>query len=322
MKPTIIVFLFLIMTACERQQELCFNHEQHDRIPIDVVFDWGLVPDADPISMSLYLFPDNGSVSSLYEFSGRNGGRILVPPGRYTALAINSDTQGTKVHNSDFLETFELRLTDAYDIQGLNVRSDVLPRAPGTETERMVNSPDAIWRAKVDCIEVKPSIVTQTLTLTMSEAVFHYSAEIRNVENLSGVQSLSASISGMTGSMFIADGSVSDEMVTIPFEMTASDKTTLRGEWISFGHCGHSRSRSEQPKTSGHHLLTVYAVLRDGTQWYHSYDITERLHELPDNESLVTVDEGLHLPEASSTAAGGFNITIDDWQTIPIDIPM
>ena len=324
MRVFAIILIITFLSSCERQQELCFNHEQHDRVPVDVVFDWSIAPDADPISMSLYLFPDDGLPPSVYQFSGRDGGRIMALPGKYTALAINTDTENSKVHNADLLETFEIRLVETNDLQGLNVRSKVIPRAPGTETESMACSSDMIWRARTDDVEFKQSDDSPTtLIMHPSEAVFRYSVEINNVENLSCILSMSASVTGMSGSMFVADGLVSDEAVTIPFDLSQSDKTSVRGEWITFGHCGHSRSRTEYEEYSDKHFITVYAVLIDGSQWYHSFDITSLLHNLSDDQTLIRIDEGLHIPQVSQSDEGaGFNISIDDWQTLPVDIPM
>ena len=121
MRAVAIILLIALLSSCERQQELCFNHDQHDRVPVDVVFDWSMAPDANPVSMSLYLYPDGGLSPSIYQFSGREGGRIMVLPGNYTALTINSDTEGTSICNIDDIKTFEIRLAEADDLQGLNV---------------------------------------------------------------------------------------------------------------------------------------------------------------------------------------------------------
>ena len=72
----------VMLTCCQHQQELCFDHDRHERIPMDVEFDWSDHPDANPATMSLYLFPEDGRPSIRYEFEGRAGGRILVPAGR------------------------------------------------------------------------------------------------------------------------------------------------------------------------------------------------------------------------------------------------
>ena len=132
----VLIMSLIWVCGCERQQDLCYNHEEHDRQAIDVVFDWSEDTTASPVSMSLYLYNSTGKLHQRYEFAGGEGGRIYVTPGVYTAIAVNSDTEGAKTRFSDRLETFEIWLRDAVELNGLSVRSDEAPRAPGTETER------------------------------------------------------------------------------------------------------------------------------------------------------------------------------------------
>ncbi|MDE5594877.1 MAG: DUF5119 domain-containing protein, partial [Muribaculaceae bacterium] len=89
MKSTIIMVIIslamLPLSSCDNQQELCFAHN-HDRIPVEVVFDWSECPDANPQTMSLYLFSKGGY--RRHEFEDKNGGKILVVPAAYTAIAV------------------------------------------------------------------------------------------------------------------------------------------------------------------------------------------------------------------------------------------
>ena len=71
-------------------------------------------------------------------------------------------------------------------------------------------------------------------------------------------------------------------------------------------------------------VLTVYAVLRDGTQWYHSFDVTEQMHEDGGHAIHIVLDH-LPIPEPGpgiGEGGGGFIPTIDDWNTIDINISM
>lgn len=85
-----MLWTVLLFVACTHK-ELCYDHAHS--VDLTVVFDWGQAPDAKPESMSLYLFPKDGSKSLRYEFVGREGGTVVVPAGRYDALCLNSDTE-------------------------------------------------------------------------------------------------------------------------------------------------------------------------------------------------------------------------------------
>ena len=73
--------LLVAATSCEHK-DLCHDHAH--AVEVEVVFDWRNAPDAAPASMSLYLFPGDGEALR-YDFTGRDGGTIRVPIGKYEA---------------------------------------------------------------------------------------------------------------------------------------------------------------------------------------------------------------------------------------------
>lgn len=73
-----------------------------------MVFDWTEAPDADPATMSLYLYPEDGSEPMRYEFTDRTGGTITVPMGMYDAICVNSDKETHRLQNKERTETFEV----------------------------------------------------------------------------------------------------------------------------------------------------------------------------------------------------------------------
>ena len=324
----VLIMSLIWVCGCERQQDLCYNHEEHDRQAIDVVFDWSEDTTASPVSMSLYLYNSTGKLHQRYEFAGGEGGRIYVTPGVYTAIAVNSDTEGAKTRFSDRLETFEIWLRDAVELNGLSVRSDEAPRAPGTETERFAAASEPFWRARSEGLTVRlGDYSTQTLVMHLTDAVCHYTVEFRNVENLNNVGLVSASISGMSESMYLRDGSISSERVTVSYDLYHIDETTLMGQFMTFGHCGRSRARSRDGEDDHHthspeefmHHVTLYAILEDGSQWFQAYDVTDQVHESPTANCHIIID-GLKMPDIQT--GGGFRVEVDEWQSIEYVVPM
>ena len=86
------VMLLPLLTACEHK-DLCYDHPHSANV--EVVFDWTEAPDANPATMSLYLYPEDGSEPMRYEFTKREGGTIIVPEGMYDALCVNSERRRT-----------------------------------------------------------------------------------------------------------------------------------------------------------------------------------------------------------------------------------
>lgn len=187
--------LLVAVTSCEHK-DLCLDHAH--AVEVEVVFDWRNAPDAAPASMSLYLFPGDGEALR-YDFTGRDGGTIRVPIGKYEALCLNSDTENIVYRNTERKGTFEVTTQTSPLLGGLSalgVRSEGAPRADGAEDERVALSPDMLWSDHAESIELKHVPVRQRITLYPEQSVCRYTVEIRNVENLKYVFGVSGSISG------------------------------------------------------------------------------------------------------------------------------
>lgn len=304
-----------VATSCEHK-ELCYDHAH--TVDLKVVFDWRNAPDADPASMSLYLFPTAGGEALRYEFTDCRGGTVRVPVGSYEALCLNSDTENISYRNSGQRTSFEVTTQPTSllgNLSGLGVRSEGAPRPEGTEDEPVVLPPDMLWS---DCsgeefIELAQKD-GQSIVLYPKVSVSRYTVEIRNAENLKYVSGISGSLSGMAESLYPGVGcdATCETGATIPFEVAVSaDKTVVTGGLSAFG-CPSARNT---------HTLTVYAVLSDGSKWYYTYDVTEQIHSAPDPRNVHIILDGLPLPKPIVNG-GGFQPDVDEWQTEEIEIPM
>lgn len=315
-KPFIAAFAALCLAAGScTHKDLTFDYSRS--VDLEVVFDWSAAPDASPSSMSLYLFPTEGGEALRYEFTDRSGGTVRVPWGSYGAFCLNSDTENVTYNSTDLKTTFEVTTRNADLLSGLSalgVPPSGAPRAGGSEDERVALAPDKLWSDSAEDIELKRSSAVLTLRPVLS--VSRYTVEIRNAKNLKYVSGLSGSLSGMAGGLLPGMGSdaTSGECVTIPFAVTVSeDKTLVTGELLGFGHCPAGRNNP--------HHLTVYAVLSDGSKWYHTADVTDQIHSAPDQRNVHIVLDGLPLPKPI-TNGGGFQPSVDGWQSVNVDIEM
>lgn len=315
-----LIALSMMTSSCDSQPQLCFDPDHHGRAQVEVEFDWENHPCANPATLSLYLFPTDGSRSLRYEFNGREGHLITVPVGTYTALAINSDSELARILDTDSEETFVISLRTADEMEGIAVRSSSVPRMAGTENQRMASQPDEMWHSRLEPFDIKVDYNnTPKLTLRMTRATRHFSVNINEVSNMKDVASMSAAISGLSGSLYPCNDIYSDEQVTIPFTLAPADEKSLTGELRTLGHCGYSncsKSSYGTPAESSHYL-TVYAILSDGTRWYHSFDVTDQMHS---GNDIITVT-GLNLPEAM-VSGGGFQVDVDDWNSVVIPLPL
>ncbi len=304
----------VILASC-RHKELCYDHPHG--MEVNVVFDWSEAPDATPETMSLYLFPLEGGEPLRYEFTDCSGGIIKVPVGRYHAMCLNSSTENVSYRNMSQLKTFEVISKEAAllgELSSVVTRSETAPRAEGTEDQRVALAPNQLWSDYQESIELK-EIEGQEIRLQPLLSTSKCTIEILNAENLDGVIAMSGALTGTSESLFPGHGCdvLGEAPITIPFGVTiCSTEKKVMGEHFLFGH---------RPELGYSHMLTIYAVLSDNTQWYHTYDVTEQIRTAPDPRNIHIVLDGLSLPE-SEGGMGGFHPSVDDWQDTEVDIEM
>lgn len=301
----------LLLASC-RHKDLCYNHPHTQSV--EVIFDWLNAPDAVPASMGLYMFPTEEEGGLRFDFVDYRGGEIRLANGTYDAISMNSDTKNILYQNIDSQSTFEITTSSTSLVSGLTslgVRPESAPRAESTEDERIAHQPEMLWNDHRENVLI--SSRDTVVTFYPEIAVCIYTVEIRNAENLKYVNGLSGSLTSMAGGLIAGRGELTDERVTIPFEVAISqDKTVVNGELLTFGHC---------PSNDNTHQLIIYAVLSDGSKWYYTYDVTEQIHTAPDPRHVHILLDGLPLPKPI-TNGGGFDPSVDEWESVDVNIDM
>jgi hypothetical protein len=312
----------LVTTGCEHK-ELCYNHSANGRVT--VVFDWRNAPDANPETMSLYLYPKNGGAAQRYDFVGRDGGAIEVVAGEYTAVCVNSDMHNTFVQlpssatygTADLYKYFSITSESSsvtFNLDSLSATAiERAPRARGTETERVAMSAEACWSDAQTDIVIRniADASQQTITLYPAQSYCKYTVQLQKIDNIDNVYEISATLSGMAGGYYVAQRKATDEVVTIPFAVDV-DAVNADGEGTLnvFGHC---------PDGDNHtHTVLIYAVMKDGSKYYTTVDVTDQVHNAPDPYNVVISIDNLPLPEPVVT--GGQSVTVEEWENFVIDV--
>ncbi len=294
MKHTVSAILVTVaiisLASCDPQPELCFDHS-HDRIPIEVIFDWSDCPNANPETMSLYLFSKDRDEYRRHEFSDHTGGKILVIPGIYTVIAVNSDNNTVKVNNSGRAEDFEITLRNAYEQQGLSSK---------TETP-LCFAPDSLWISYIDHLIIDDN----KLVIHMTEAFCLYSVEISHINNRHLVSSIGATLSGMHNKLLFGGRDDDATATSIMFSLDGYDEAKFYCEFFTFGHCGHSRTRS----SDNEHKIDFIFTLGDGSARCSSVDVTEQIHSQPTDRCHIVIDT-LNLPIQQT---GNIGTSVEEW---------
>ena len=320
--------LLLLVTACEHK-ELCYHHPHTAQLQVE--FDWSYAPDAERNNevegICLWFYPVDEAGTQTgepmrYDLAGMKGGTVEIPVGRYQVLYYNNDYEVVQFRGvGDFWQQ------ECYTREGslfepvFGNASYSAPRAKGTEEERVVITPEMMWgdhAMNVDIREkglsywfVRDGETERTtierdelrLTLMPHEQICRYTYEIRNVKNVGYVTQMSASLSGMSGSVFCAAEQVEDEAVTLPFEASFDEQTHIVGGFHTFGH---------HPENDERHKLALYVWLNDGSKWLYTFDVTGQVDEAPDKRRVHIVIDELSLPEPIGDDSG-FQPTVDGW---------
>jgi hypothetical protein len=308
--PLMALIIALFGASSCQHKDLCYKHPHTGTL--NIVFDWHKAPDANPASMTVYLYPrDTDDPAIVYTFTGKNGGTINITGGTYDILAYNGDSDavqagGTDAHATHYLYTRDGSITEP---SGINTTSNP-PRTPQSADEPVVITADQMWgasRTTVD-IYVKEG-ETQTIILEPEELTCTYHYEIRHVSNLAYVSALNAALSGMSGRVTVSDGSLHPQAVTLPLEATCGD-SIISGTFYTFGH----NTETAAPK----HMM-LYVRSTDGS--LHTYgtsgtevkfDVTDQVTQAPDRRHVTIIIDSLQLyrPENPS---GGYTPTVDNW---------
>ena len=294
-----------VMLACEHK-------ELYNGLPYEmdarVVFDWREAPDANPASMSLYLFPVGGGDVLRYDFTDRKGGTFRAPAGSYSVVCLNSDTENIRYRDARKRETFCVTTQEATWASGYAFMKNI----PEAGAEPVMLPPDMIWSDYLERVELNRESL-RTITLYPKVSVCHYTIEVRNAENLKYVSGVGGMLSSLASGLFAGRTETTDERVTIPFDgVISDDKTVVTGELLTFGQ-SHSKH--------GTHWLTIQTVLSDGSMWEYKYDVTDQVHKAPDSRNVYIRVDGLPVPKPI-TNGGGFRPSVDDWKTENRDIEM
>ena len=298
--------VMLAMSACDHK-ELDFSGVAD----LTVDFDWSGISGANPSSMMLAAFSAT-SQPVQKPLSGKSGGSIMLPEGKYQLIAYNGDTETLYSQGANWSD-FEIcaQPTEFSSTSRMFAGTRTIPRGQGTENQNLVHEPDLLWTSAYDEVAVTGN-VGRRVSMPMEDATYVIRFTIRNVENIDYIHDKLATVSGMSGSWLPAHHRCSATECIIPFELSADGKT-LSGAVRTFGH--HQGGDLK-------HLLVIYAEMSDGSKLYYTFDVTEAIDDADPASGEVTVElEELPLPRPINNGTG-LHPDVMDWQEVHIPVEM
>lgn len=307
-----------LLTGCD-QRELCYDHNHSANVRVE--FDWFFARNADVEGMTVLFYnEDDPSAEPIrYDLPGRDGGMVKLQPGRWRPVAYNNDTEAILYRGQSSPSTLEAYTRESSVEEGTQIytRGSAMPRAANAEDETVILEPDMLYGATGELLILGPDDTNSTLTLQPEMRVTEIDITIHDVPNLEYAGQFGGALSGLAPSVMMASGALGAGCVTEAFTCHIIDDTTLQMKFRIFGHCPEGGLLNT-------HMLTIYAILADGTKWYYTKDITTELHKASEEQRNHIVDVDLNdLPLPMPIVNGsGLQPSVDTWNNIEIEVEM
>ncbi len=332
----LLLFMAMALLASCAHKELCLHHPHEVKLKVE--FNWQNAPDADPQGMCVFFYPSGGGEPRRFDFKGTQGGYIELTVGEYNVITYNNDTEGILFANQNAFGKHQAYTREGNLLEPVLGSSAGVPRASGTDEEKVVITPDMLWGCTslnvtvtengvgYTCVpfkdkesQVEVESTEHVITLYPYECMCLYSYEIRNVKNLNLATQMCASLSGMAGGMTIATGELFTQSVTLPLEARIlRDSSKIVGQFYTFGHSG----QNEAP-----HKMLLYVWMNNGDKFYFGegserFNVTEQIHKAPNQRRVHIIIDGLELPLAMEGDGSDWKVSVDDWDEVYEDVPM
>lgn len=283
-------------------------------IGLTISNDWSAAPDASPQGMAYIFYGNDDAQPWRFDFPGAEAGAVMLPEGLYGFVSYSDDSYHI-LFDGDSYSTLKAHTWPArlpHDADG---------------ARNVVESPDMLWGCTYCKVDVSydglsyiPSFNScddavwpedNVLTAHQRQITPHYRLRIDEVENLGGVSSMSGALSGMAGGYVFSSGRVYAYPYTLTFAAGAIDDTTIGGDFCTFG----LPENPDEPNT-----LYLFVRLVDGRAFEYRFDVTDQVRNAPDPMSVLIALRGLVLEKPDSGAQGGFDVGVDGWITVDVDI--
>lgn len=313
----VLLSSLLILTGCSRRDIL----DDYPVSGVDIELNWEGVAEKLPEGVRVIFYPKNAEGRKMDTYLSARGGKVKVPPGRYSVVAYNYDTETVQIRGEEAYETIEAFTGHC---NGLGMAG----------TEEMVWGPDPLYVVQIDDIKIENSEEELQLRWKPKLVVKTYIFNIK-VEGLEHVASIFGSVDGMSGYYCLGKGSgrVSDDPIF--FEATGKSGE-VTGSFTAFGRPEGSVSRA-----GGKIKLTLAFVKVDKTVQKAEIDITEIVADAekgsgggdegggdgdddddgdvvdPPTEIELPLDNLIEVDKPSTDpdhgGGGGFDGDVDDW---------
>ena len=219
----------LLMTGCSRRELL----DDYPVSGVRIALNWEGVTEKLPEGMQVIFYPKDGRGKKKSAYLSATGGEVPVPPGHYSVVVYNYDTETVLIRGEESYETIQ-----AYTN---------LCKFGVAGTEKMVWGPDPLYVINIDDLDVRNSEETLTLELKPRLVVRTYSFSIK-AQGLSNVSTVIGSVGGMADHYFLGKGYAMCDACPINIDLNVK-AGKIEGVFTTFGlpEVVISRAETELP---------------------------------------------------------------------------
>lgn len=315
--------LLSILSSCNHK-ELHYEENAQFRL-LKVTFDWSqLSGHKKPEGMRVIFFPKDGkSEPWIFYFPKGETRQIELPENDYGVISMNYDTNGIVWKNPNSYLDFTADTRDTKSPDG----------------EQASLTPSWLCGDHIDWVSVNASHAAassasaesagssengvQVITLYPKSMVCRYTYEVNGIRKLERIADIRASLSGMSGSLLMASDRLPyslSERLLFGGDVIANQ---LRGGFYTFGCTQGGAQGSSAPN-----LFKLFIRSKSGKLHVLEQDVSVQVHSVPvvghvgDVRLVINID--FEIPDEGGGGSGGgagFDVGVDNWGDVNVDIP-
>lgn len=312
----VLLSSLLMLTGCSHRELL----DDYPVSGVEISIDWDGVDEGLLEGVRVIFYPKDGEGKKVDRYLSVRGGEMKVPPGRYSVVAYNYNTEVVRIQGEESYETIE-----AYTghCAGLGIAG----------TEKMVWSPDSLYVLNIDELRIKKSEEVLHLDWKLESVVKQYSFAVE-VKGLEYVTSVAGCAVGLSDGYYLGKGCGVSHSQPIYIEVKKEGGKVM-GRFTAFGQVKEALTRmpkaeGENTRAEGNVKLILSFVRTDNTVQEETIDVTEIIGTLedagtgedgkqePPPEIELPPDDKIEVekpetPPNPDGGGGGFDGDVDEW---------
>ena len=284
--------------------------------------------------MRVIFFPKDGkSEPWIFDFPKGETRQIELPENDYGVISMNYDTNGIVWKNPNSYQDFtaDTRDTKSPDSEQASLTpswlcGDHIDWVSVNASHAAASSVSAESSGSSESAESSENGV-QVITLYPKSMVCRYTYEVNGIRKLERIADIRASLSGMSGSLLMAADRLPyslSERLLFGGDVIANQ---LRGGFYTFG-CTQGSTQGNTQGSSAPNLFKLFIRSKSGKLHVLEQDVSAQVHSVPvvghvgDVHLVINID--FEIPDEDGGGSGGgagFDVGVDNWGDVNVDIP-